>query len=235
MELPISVIIPLASGETAWQKLLPVLLEYPLCEVLLATGAANLAGEMDLQACNRPVRSVKGGAGRAGQMNQAAKTAKGKFLWFLHADSQLQPDTISKLAHQIEQDPDALFYHDLKFQEDGPGLMQLNEWAVRLRSDYLGMPFGDQGFCISRPRFDQLGGYREDVDYGEDHLFAWKARQSGIPLRRTGAAIQTSARKYRDRGWFSTTALHVQLTVAQAWPEYKKLRQIRRADKAAKE
>ncbi len=55
-------------------------------------------------------------------------------------------------------------------------------------------------------------------------LMAWAARRAGIPLRRIGARLFTSARKYERGGWAATTARHLWLTAAQAWPEWRRLR-----------
>jgi hypothetical protein len=44
-----------------------------------------------------------------------------------------------------------------------------------------------------------------------------------VPLRPTGGTLRTSARKYREQGWLSTTTRHLQLTALQAVPEWLKL------------
>jgi GT2 family glycosyltransferase len=85
------------------------------------------------------------------------------------------------------------------------------------------MPFGDQGFCLRREIWERLGGFDTHASYGEDHLFVWKARRAGVPLRPTGGTLRTSARKYQERGWLRTTARHLHLTATQAFPEWLKL------------
>ena len=127
------------------------------------------------------------------------------------------------MAAGLARDPGALHYFDLAFSGDGPPLMRLNERGVWVRSHLLGMPFGDQGFCLRRDVFFGLGGFPEDVPYGEDHLLVWRARQAGVPLRCAPATLLTSARKYGERGWLRTTARHVYLTYRQALPEAARL------------
>ena len=153
-------------------------------------------------------------------MNAGAMAAGGDWLWFLHADSVFETGVLERLAEIASQNFSALYYHDLKFLADGPSGMALNEWAVGGRSNIFKMPFGDQGFFIKQELFHELGKYREDLAYGEDHVFVWKARQEGVEVISTGTKLATSARKYKKHGWLKTTLLHVRLTFAQAIPQF---------------
>ncbi len=213
----ISVIVPLAPNEDKWNELVPQLNDLPNgSEIILVVGVGEKIDVSQYQ----NVRFIEGGNGRARRMNSGAAKAKHECLWFLHADSMLASDTISKLVASYHQEPNALYYSDLKFLDDGPKLIKLNEWMVRWRSDILKMPFGDQGVAISKSLFEELCCYRDDVEYGEDYVFTWKMRQEGYPIKRTGASIYTSARKYEKGGWGKVTSLHVYLTFKQGWPEF---------------
>jgi hypothetical protein len=157
------------------------------------------------------------GGSRAASLNRGASQARGQFLWFIHADTQLSPQACGKLVASLAQDPKALRYFDLTF--DQGGAMHLTALGVWLRSHLLGLPFGDQAFCLPAATFRSLGGYDETLSAGEDHRLVWRARQAGVPLRPVGATLVTSARKYRERGWLSTTCRHLWLTTRQAWPQ----------------
>jgi len=64
------------------------------------------------------------------------------------------PDTIEKLVAAFNKETKALYYCDLKFMDDGPKLVKLNEWLVRWRSNILKMPFGWPEFWLwIRKRF----------------------------------------------------------------------------------
>ena len=102
--------------------------------------------------------------------------------------------------------------------------MQLNEWGAWFRSQVLGIPFGDQGFCLHRKLYEQIGKFPESAEYGEDHLLVWHARQAGIKLRCTGSALTTSARKYKHHGWGALTLKFQFLWIKQALPELWKLK-----------
>jgi len=158
-------------------------------------------------------------------MNRAASEAKGQTLWFLHADSRLPHESIVKALELCatlyrQREAGALFYFDLKFHADGPLFTTLNEIGVYLRCRLFKIPFGDQGFLLEKERFHQLSGYTEQCSYGEDHLLVWKAKRLKIPICSTGRVIYTSARKYRQFGWFKVTASHLNLFTQQAFPQF---------------
>ena len=154
--------------------------------------------------------------GRAAQQNAGAADARGEHLWFLHADSQLSEGALPALAAFIERGESALGYFDLRFLDDGPAWMPLNTFGAWVRSRWLGLPFGDQGFVLPRSVFEQLAGFDTRVRYGEDHDLVWRARKAGLPLRPLRAPLYTSARKYAEHGWWRTTRHHLVATWQQA-------------------
>jgi len=227
MTCPLSIIIPVAPREHAWNTLLPQLLKgRGDAEILLASSESQPADWTDMlessgfETLNSPVRWLKVPAGRASQMNEAARQARGEFLWFLHADSEINSTTLPALKASLEKSPPAVHYFDLRFLSEGPTMMWLNRGGVWFRSHWLKMPFGDQGLAISAEDFQELGGYDESLPYGEDHQFVWRARIAGLKIRPVGATIATSARKYQKRGWLRTTCRHCWLTWRQAMPLY---------------
>ena len=156
-------------------------------------------------------------------MNRAAQEAHGKYLWFLHADSRFEQDAIDVLVARLSAHPEAFFYFKLKFSESQNPVVALNAHGANLRSKFLKMPFGDQGFCFSHELFLRLGGYDENAPYGEDHLLVWAARHAKVPIVELPAWIATSARKYEVNGWTRTTLKHVWLTTKQATPQFLQL------------
>ncbi len=198
----ISVVIPLAPGESEHHNLLAALPDD--WEVITAS-------EQD----------------RARSLNAGAARANGEYLWFLHADTQLPPQAVSRLVAAIAQYPDRLYYFDLVFHDRETALMVLNQLGAQFRSHVLQMPYGDQGLCIAKTLFDEIGGYPEGSEYGEDHLFVWHARQHGVRLKPVGATLKTSARKYIRHGWLKTTLAHQYLWAKQALPEFVTLMKMR--------
>ena len=207
----ISIIVPLAPGETLWQQLLVKLILEKDDEVLLAATTPPPSSFAPMPAlhwlqCSQP--------GRAAQMNTAAAEAKNSILWFVHADSRPVANAIPRLRQAFEKNKEAIYYFDLRFY-DGGIKMRLNEIGVRLRCGIFDNPFGDQALAISKRAFQALGGFDKTAAYGEDHLLVLHARRQGIRIKRIGATIGTSARRYDEYGWWRTVFLFQRLWMRQ--------------------
>lgn len=220
----LSIIIPLGPAETGLERLAADLLLLPGdSEVILVSCPASqaLSQQLWLPGSNgsQRIRRVAAKQGRAAQLNAGAAAASGRFLWFLHADTGLTPWVIEQLLQGLQQQPQALHCFQLTFAADGRGCTAINALGANLRTRWLGVPFGDQAFCLSAQRFEQLSGYDENAAYGEDHLLVWQARRQGMPLNLCRAAVSTSARKYRQHGWLALTLRYQWLWVRQALPQ----------------
>src|SRR4051812_8054612 len=90
--IELSVIIPLAPGEIAWKELvqdldlMPHETEIIFVSPSLQTEAPKLLARLSI---GRKVRWILSKPGRAEQLNTGARQARGRFLWFLHADTRL--------------------------------------------------------------------------------------------------------------------------------------------------
>lgn len=224
----LAIIVPVAPRDPTWAALAQDFAALPRGPEVIFAGPKPPLIDAKMSAAALSGREhrlawVRTPLGRAAQMNHAARATARRFLWFVHADSRLTPAALGALSRAVAAAPAALHYFDLAFETRDDPRMALNNVGVWIRSHLLKMPFGDQGFCLPRATFLELGGFDETARYGEDHLLVWKARRRGIALRCTGAPIGTSARKYREHGWLKTTVRHQALTAAQALPEAWKL------------
>lgn len=223
--LQLSVVVPLAPGETAWRGLVEQLAALPHgSEVILVQTDSRTLTAPELWPPEVGFRTCTAPPGRARQQNVGAQAARGHTLWFVHADSRLQSHTLSALNGFLAAQPDALGYFNLSFADDGPRLAALNAWGANLRARWLHLPFGDQALLLSKRHFAELGGFDETLGYGEDHMLVWAAHRIHLPVVSTGGTISTSARKYARHGWLRTTWRHWRLTWAQAWPAWRALR-----------
>jgi len=143
---------------------------------------------------------------RAESLNFGAAQASREFLWFLHADSRINQNSISALNKSISDKPKAVHYFELVFEKAGISAWNAS-WA-NLRSSWFKLPYGDQGLCVSKAQFKSIGGYPVDTPYGEDLLFIRKAKQINIDIISTNSRIISSARKYHKQGWLKTTFSH---------------------------
>ena len=158
--------------------------------------------------------------GRAHQLNAGAGVATRKFLWFLHADSHFNKKSLVFLAKSLQNKERALHYFRLAFLPDGSRfLMSITTLGVYLRTKFLKLPWGDQGFCLTKKLFMELGKYPKHVSSGEDHSFVWKVKRKNIPLQPINAVLYTSARKYAENGWLATTWLHFRKALVQIYTE----------------
>ena len=212
----LSIVIPVGPGDTTWHGLVEQLSQLASRPQLLLVFADG-----DVQFADVPDHCVAllAPAGRAHQLNAGIAAADSEWLWLLHADSRLQPGSWAALRDYLATTPRALGWFRLAFADDGPWLMGLNAFCANLRSSWLGLPFGDQGFVLHRDDAARLGPFDATLAYGEDHAMVWRARHIGLPLRCVGGALSTSARKYADQGWLHTTARHLRLTAVQAKQE----------------
>lgn len=195
----LSIIIPLAPNETQHQRLL-----------------ADLQTHSQLQAEIKTCANTS----RADSLNRGAAEANGEWLWFLHADSRINADNLKCLEQSLQEHPNALHYFDLAFDNQ---FLQGNALCANLRSRILQLPFGDQGFCIKKSLFNELGGYSEDTAYGEDLLFVWQAHQAGIKLHRIPSKLLTSGRKYQQQGWLKLTLVYQWRWLRMSLPQLLKL------------
>ena len=187
----VSVIIPVAKSETSHQQLLDDLKQYET-EIIISSETS-----------------------RATSLNQGAHKATRDYLWFLHADTRITPENAKALEEALKSEQQSIYYFDLAF--DQKGLIALNALGANIRSKILGLPYGDQGFCLSKEHFDHIGGYPEDTPYGEDLLFIRKAKAKGIKLSATPSKLTTSARKYKEYGW-------LKLSLTRQWQLFKLMR-----------
>lgn len=205
----LSIVIPVGPDDFAWRQLLDELADFGT-EVDIIVSACQRQPDNDPLPVN--VRWLRSAQGRARQLNAGARQARGAFIWFVHADTRLTGNVKPSLQRFMQNEYCGLGYFRLRFAGDGPWLTRLNAWAANLRSRYCGLPFGDQGFVVPRPVFEQLRGFDEKVDPGEDLDFVVRLQAAGLALRELPAELVTSARRYRQRGWLQTTLRHVYLT-----------------------
>jgi GT2 family glycosyltransferase len=202
-EAALSVIVPLGPGDRVDRVLRARLDDRPDdCELILS--AASTPGhEMP-----RGSKVILGPAGRARQLNRGAEASGARWLWFLHADSRIEPDAIERALAFARGHPGVIGYGWLRFLTDGPALTRLNALAANLRSRLFRLPYGDQGLCIEADTLKALGGFREELERGEDLDLVVRARETGVPIRPMGLTVATSARRYDESGWLRTSWRH---------------------------
>jgi glycosyltransferase involved in cell wall biosynthesis len=225
----VSVIVPILADRDAVRQLIAQIPVDLRVEIIVAE-AGNDPGLESLSRERPDIKLIHTPPGRGGQMNAAAGLARGEWLFFVHADSQLPADWLD-LFHAIGAEPDQRTRSDSGSGIPDPGsripdrdviggwfqfALDDSAWQARLIERAVGwrvrifrLPYGDQGLFVRRQTFAELNGYR-DIALMEDVEFVRRLVAQGrvVELPR---AITTSARRWRRDGWFRRSARNMTL------------------------
>lgn len=205
----LSIVIPVGFNDRSWRRLLNDLSKFGRDSEIILSACQVQPDDIELADNVVWTQSTQG---RAQQLNAGAKLVSGDFIWFLHADTRLTRDVLTAVQQFIKSGDNNLAYFKLKFADDGPKQTYLNAWAANIRSRFFGLPFGDQGFILSKSLFAQIKGFDETVSLGEDLDFVMRMQAADVSLQELPAELITSARRYQQQGWLLTTIRHVGLT-----------------------
>jgi rSAM/selenodomain-associated transferase 2 len=153
-----------------------------------------------------PCRVINTSTGRASQMNAASARARGDWLVFLHADSQL-PDNWQDQLRQTNQ----WGFFPVKLSGEH-WQIRIVESLINLRSRVSKIATGDQGLYFRRSFFEELGGY-PDIPIMEDVAISKLARQKTTPSVGVYPVI-TSSRRWQQHGIIKTVLLMWSLRLA---------------------
>jgi len=136
--------------------------------------------------------------GRARQMNCGASQAHGEVLLFLHADTLLPQQGLTRIAVALTDTRIVAGAFDLGF-DTKRNIFRVTEKYAALRTRLTRIPFGDQAIFVRKTYFNEIGGYAE-IPLMEDielmaHIKKRGGRISIIPLR-----VLTSPRRYEQEG-----------------------------------
>lgn len=143
------------------------------------------------------------GRGRAWQMNHGIAVAQGDILLFLHADTQMAHQVLTRAINAIE---DGYFWGRFNVRLSGKHLMfRIIERMMNLRSRLTGVATGDQAIFVSSECIDIIGDYPQ-IALMEDVLFSKRLRNLGWPACISQPVI-TSSRRWEEHGILRTVLL----------------------------
>ncbi len=215
----ISVIIPTLNEAQSIAQTLANLKAAHDIEIIVADGGSRdqtvaIAASANVQ---NNLQVITTAPGRAQQMNQGARLAKGEVLLFLHADTQLPQrfDRLIREALASAVDPVRPFQAGafaLSVDAELPGLRWI-EWWVNWRSRRLAMPYGDQAIFLRAATFRQLGGFPAQPIM-EDYELMRRLKKQGLPIVIIPSPVVTSARRWQRLGVVQTTIVNQAIVLA---------------------
>ena len=142
---------------------------------------------------------------RAVQMNRGAVESNREYLLFLHADTLLPEGYMAHVRDVLRRPGIFMGAFRLGIAGGGTGL-RLVEHGANLRSRIFSLPYGDQGFFMTRENFARSGGFAR-VPVMEDFEFVTRVKKmGGIGLAK--ARVLTSSRRWRTLGLVRTTIVN---------------------------
>lgn len=193
----LSIIIPVIDEEANITKLISHLLKNAderLAEIIVADGGSK--DETVALAEKAGAKVLQTPKGRAIQMNEGAKIAKGDILYFVHADSfppiSYLDDIQTALAEGYPMGCYRYVFDSKKF------MLKINAYFTRF--DRIMCRGGDQTLFISKEAFERINGYKEDFVVMEDYDLLGRARKTEkFKIIPKNAIV--SARKYDNNSW----------------------------------
>lgn len=211
MNLPlVSIVVPILHDTDALARLLSTLDPHPDVEIVIVNGDSSDSGIRTLADHRPDVRWLASPSGRGRQMNQGARSARGRWLLFLHADTRLAARWLDELR-RVDADR-AFVGGSFRFQLDSDDHQaRLIERGVAWRVRWFDLAYGDQALFVRRDAFDALEGYRE-WPLMEDVDLIRRLRRLGRLYHSPLAAV-TSARRWEHDGWWRRSARNIVLQV----------------------
>ena len=195
----LSIIIPMLNEAGHIGPLLQALHELgafaPEVEIIVVDGGSHDASVKEATQAGANAVVISPRQGRAAQLNYGARQARGRMLYFLHADSYPPPTLLADLKQALTAGYGSGCYR-LAFN-DRHWFLRLNAWFTRF--DWNWVRFGDQSLFVRREVFAQAGAFDETLRVFEDQEIISRLRRHGTFIILPGA-VTTSARKYHDNG-----------------------------------
>ena len=203
MAAPISIIIPTLNSETELYETLRSLFEgienNLITELIISDGGSTDNIKKIVNEVGAIL--VEGSWGRGLQISKGIEKSQGEWILILHADTSLSLDWSVKLLQKINKN--FAYHFKLKFKSKSLFARVLEYWA-QIRSRFLGLPYGDQGFLIHRDLLDTIGEFPK-IPIMEDIALADRLKGRIKPL---DIIALTSAEKYHNNGWLRQSMIN---------------------------
>ena len=142
-----------------------------------------------------------GAKGRGSQLALGARhSGEAEWLFFIHADNQLPADWKASIQQHITRHPGAVGYFRYRANAKGFWPRFMDFW-VRMRCQWWGLPYGDQGLLISKEMYEAVGGHPDQILFEDVVLIdAIKAKFGRTALRPLKGYMSIDVSKYKKEG-----------------------------------
>lgn len=171
------------------------------CEIIVVDGHPEGSTLSAIEEGN--VMRIGAAKGRGRQMNAGAQAASGDVLLFLHADTRLPTEALSRIRSILEEGSQVGGAFSLRI-DSGRFFFRILERLTALRVRFTRVPYGDQGIFIRSRYFREIGGYR-DIPILEDVELMRRIRKRGDRIALLQEPVLTSPRRWDEKGLIRTT------------------------------
>jgi len=208
----VTIIVPAYNEQRNLEELIPFLssskANAPL-EIIIALSPNNTDRSESIS-IDDEVRFLKcTRQGRAAQMNEAASSAKGDILVFLHADIKPPESFLSDIQHTIEAGYEAGFF-SYRFDKES-FFLKINASFTSKDSIFTGG--GDQCLFIEKAVFEKLGAFNEEQVLMEDFEFFDRMKKNQVRYKIIKNDLIVSARKYKYNSYVRVNLSNMLLVV----------------------
>lgn len=194
-QLSVTIVIPVLNEALHISKALGRLNnDFPDCKLIVVDGGSS-DGTPDLALAHATV--ILSEPGRACQMNAGARASSSDVIWFIHADTEIDPGALAQIRLALRDCEVVGGGLSLRFDTKSFGLNYL-AWSSNLRAKHLHWIFGDQAMYMRRSTFEALGGF-PDLPILEDMEMSRRLHRSG-KLSILPATATASARRFIEHG-----------------------------------
>ncbi len=148
----------------------------------------------------RAVTLITSERGRGAQMHAGACTARGRALWFLHADTHAIPDSSEQIAEALRDPSVVAGNFSVRFDSKRRAARFLTWLYPQLRK--LGLAYGDSAIFVRREAYEQVGGFHPFPVF-EDLDLVRRLRKRGR-IAHLPAYVTTSSRRFEGRSFTLT-------------------------------
>jgi rSAM/selenodomain-associated transferase 2 len=148
--------------------------------------------------------------GRGRQIAAGAAAARSDVVLVVHADSEVLPDTGSRIRTALNTRAEAVGGAvGQRFDRDAPTLCVI-ECLNEIRAVLLGLSFGDQGQFFRRAAIMASGGFPE-LPLMEDVELSLRLRAAG-PMLYLGGGLICSGRRWQHENWLKRSLTVIAMT-----------------------